>query len=343
MPYGLVMTGTVAPSGTLLRSPVFDTGFIGGIAALALGSAFLVVVRPELFGLVLFLDVWLLGYHHVFSTFTRFLGDRATAGEHLALLTWWPLGIAATVAAVGLSAGAWVLTTVYLYWQWFHYTRQSWGIARAYERSSGEPLPESPLLFTATFYSVPLWGILHRSHQDPEQFLMVDVWTVPIPGLLVAAAAVAAMALVLSTAVARYRAWRRGQLPVAHTLMVLSHLAVFAVGYLVIDNIDFGWLAINIWHNAQYVAFVWLANNRQANRSNRPGIMKRLSSDGRMAQYLLASVTASTAAYIAVGLTLATVVTPVIVYQAINFHHYVVDGRIWKSRTQRRRTLEKLR
>lgn len=324
------MTGIVVEHPQWLRGPRFDAGFIGGTAVVALGSALIVVSRPELFALVMVLDVWLLGYHHVISTFSRFLVDPATVRQHRDLLTWWPLGIAASVTAIGVGVGPWALATIYLYWQWFHYARQSWGIARAYERRAGGRLPESPMLFAAIFTSVPLWGILHRSHQSPDRFLLVDVWTVPVPGLVVDIAGAAALVLVAVGIGSRWRAWQRGQLPVAHSLMVVSHLVVFAFGYVVIDDIDTGWLAINIWHNTQYIAFVWHVNNRQA--ADDPGLLHRLSGDGRLVPYLAVSVAASTAIYAVLGLTLAAAVTPIIVYQAINFHHYVVDGRIWRHR-----------
>ena len=326
------MTGTVVRQQDWLRSRNFDIGFIGGSAALGLSAGLIVIIRPELFGLVLVLDLWLLGYHHVISTFTRFVVDRATIRNHMDLLTWWPIAIAALVAALGYGIGPWTLVTIYLYWQWFHYLRQSWGVGRAYERRSSVALPESPVLYAAMFHAVPLWGILHRSRQAPEQFLGVEVWTIPVPGPVVDAVGLAAVVLVGLTVHARFGAWRRGELPVAHTLMLVSHLTVFLCGYVVIDSIDTGWLTINVWHNVQYIAFVWHANNCGSASTNRRGLARHLGGTGRLAPYLLLCLAASTALYIALGLTLAAAATPVIVYQTINFHHYVVDGSIWKAR-----------
>ena len=325
------MTGALVAQSQLLRSPPFDRALIGGTAALALGAGVLVVAEPGLFGLVLLLDLWLLGYHHVFSTFTRFVVDRAALREHRTLLTRWPAGIAGAVAVVGIGIGPWALVTIYLYWQWFHYVRQSWGIARAYQRTAGGSIPEPGPLFSAIFWAVPVWGILHRSHQDPDQFLFVDVWTLPVASFVADLAGVVAAILILVGVVSRARAWIRGDLPVAHTLMVLSHLSVFAVGYVVIDDIDTGWLTINIWHNAQYILFVWHANNRQVDRDRRAGFVHAICASNRIGWYLVASIVASTVIYGVLGLTLAAA-TSVIVYQVINFHHYVTDGRIWKTR-----------
>ena len=315
-----------------LRSKRFDLTFIVGTAALALASAGVVVAKPSLFVLVMALDVWLLGYHHVISTYSRLCADRDSMREHIGMLTWVPAAVLAGVVIVGFGVGFWALATVYLYWQWFHYTRQSWGVARVYERKSAVSVPEDPLLFAAVFYLLPLWGILHRSHRAPDEFLGLDVWTLPVPGWLVDSVGVVAVAALAALAAIRFRSWRAGRLPVAHTMFLASHLTVFAVGYLLIDDIDHGWLSINVWHNAQYIAFVWYFNNRKAEGATSPGLVLRLSDRSRVATYLMVSVLASTVIYLTLQMTLALVVAPVIIYQTINFHHYVVDGTIWKVR-----------
>ena len=107
-----------------LRGGVFDLGFIVGIAALALASGALAAYEPRWFTPILVTDLWLLGYHHVVTTFTRLCFDRASLRAHRFLITWLPLIVLAGVAALAAGAGLWVLASVYLYWQWFHYTRQ---------------------------------------------------------------------------------------------------------------------------------------------------------------------------------------------------------------------------
>jgi hypothetical protein len=71
------MSSAVHPdSGGWLRSRRFDAFFIGGIAFVALASGAIIAARPELFLMIFLADLWLLGYHHVVSTFTR----RFTSG-----------------------------------------------------------------------------------------------------------------------------------------------------------------------------------------------------------------------------------------------------------------------
>lgn len=327
------MTAGVVGHQEMLRSRTFDGVFVGGIAAVAIASALVVAAVPSLFGIVLLLDVWLLGYPHVVATFGRFATDDSTRAAHRGLLVWWPPAIAAAVVLLALGVGLWAVATVYFFWQWFHYVRQSWGVTRAYERKAAAPPPEHPVLLLAAFYSVPVWGLLHRSSQAPETFLGVGLRTVPVPALLVDAAGAVALAVVAAVVLVRFQAWRRGDLPVVHTLMVSSHVAVFAVGYLVIDDLDTGWLAVNIWHNAQYLAFVWHVTNRQGAKTSDPSVPGLIDRIGRrFVTFLLATIVVSTVIYVVVGLTLAALVPPLIVYQAVNFHHYVVDGQIWKLR-----------
>src|SRR5688572_3853692 len=115
-----------------LRSPAFDAFFILGIPAVALSVSGLITLKPELFLLVFTLDLWLLGYHHVAATFTRVCFDFESFRSHKSLITVLPILVIVAVLAAVAVAGLWLIATVYLYWQWWHYTRQSEGIQKAY-------------------------------------------------------------------------------------------------------------------------------------------------------------------------------------------------------------------
>jgi hypothetical protein len=338
----IALQATVPPAGWL-RSRSFDLWFILGIAAVALLSGAVVVARPSLFGLVLFLDLWLLGYHHVVATYTRLCFDRDSFITHRFLVVWLPPLVLATTVLLAVGIGPWVLATVYLYWQWFHYTRQSWGISQGYRRKSGGLVTEGERLSMLTFYLPPLWGILHRSHQAPAEFLGLELRTLPVPSLLVDIVGTAALTMLAWWIAGRLVAWWRGQLPWAHTLFVLSHLAVFYVGYLGIDSINHGWLVLNIWHNAQYVIFVWLFNTNRFKNGVDPKarFLSRISQPDRKIIYFVTCFAISTLLYLTIWIGIETfqshfeaVLLPLalIVYQTINFHHYIVDALIWKLR-----------
>lgn len=338
----------IAPQTGWLRSRQFDVTFVQGVAALALLSGAIVVARPELFKFVLIADLWLLGYHHVIATFTRLAFDKKSLREYRFFVFVLPVLVFAATFGLAWSVGVWVIATVYLYWQWFHYTRQSWGISQVYRAKSGGLVDDGPLFSKLSFYLIPAWGILYRSWQAPDTFLFVELRVIPVPELLVDVVGVAAVASILAWGYRRIQLWRNGRLPVAHTWYMLSHYAVFLVGYLLIADITFGWLVINVWHNAQYILFVWLFNtNRFKNGiDSNAQFLSKISQSNNILRYLLICVAISTLIYLT-GLLIASnqfvagLPMVVILFQAINFHHYIVDSRIWKVRKKpMRETLE---
>ena len=66
-----------------LRNARFDLTLIGGVALLALVSGLVVLLNPDLFVIVLVLDLWCLGYPHVISTFTRLSDPQLFAASHV--------------------------------------------------------------------------------------------------------------------------------------------------------------------------------------------------------------------------------------------------------------------
>jgi hypothetical protein len=196
-------------------------------------------------------------------------------------------------------------------------------------------------LTKAAFYLVPLWGILYRSWQAPDKFLGLEVKTLPVPGIAVDIVAVASIACAACWLGLRLRAIWRGGEPPLYTLYAVTHLAVFAIGYIVVSDISPGWLIINIWHNAQYLLFVWLYNARRHGGDGVPTGARLLSWMSRPAHWpiYLAVCLAGTAIFYGLITYLANLAfaglaagVTLIFYQAVNFHHYVVDSIIWKLR-----------
>jgi hypothetical protein len=126
-------------------------------------------------------------------------------------------------------------------------------------------------------------------------------------------------------------------------LYILSHVLIFVVGYVVIDNVTAGWLVANVWHNAQYILFVWLFNNRRFEGRSEPQarFLSIISQRRNFFLYIGVSLAVSSLVYTIIGsalpfLQLPALAAAAIVYQTINFHHYVVDAVIWRSRKPKR-------
>jgi hypothetical protein len=338
-------TATLRPySFGWLRGATFDLSYILGIAAIALCTGAIVVMQPRLFPLIIFLDLWLLGYHHVISTFTRLAFDRDSFLENRFLVIGLPPLVLIGVTLAWMVIGAWVIPTVYLYWQWFHYTRQSYGIARIYKRKGNPAAILDDRLTQAMLYLIPFWGILHRSYQAPEKFLWMPVKTLPVPALLVIVVGIASVVTIAWWSLQQLRALAKGQLVFGHTLYILSHAVIFVTGYILIPDINQGWLIVNIWHNLQYILLVWMFNNNRFKTGidARHRFISTISQRKKVTVYFTVCLGISTAVYLTLYLLLTKVSSAfalaaaaplvLIAYQAINFHHYIVDALIWKVR-----------
>ena len=331
-------------AGGTMRNRSFDLLFVGGLAAIGFTAGGAAAIVPALFLPLLILDLWLFGYHHVIATFTRLAFDRASLRQHRFLVFYLPPLVLAVVAGAAIGIGAWVVASTYLYWQWWHYTRQSYGIHQIYRQKDGPRTFGSPRLALGLIYIVPLWGIAHRSHQGATEFLSLELKTLPVPGEVVAALGVVSAALIGAWLVQQALAWRAGRLAGWHSAYLASHVAIFVVGYMLIGDIDHGWLAINVWHNAQYILIVWMVNQNRFGDGVDPQarFLSTLSQPSHVVRYFVVSLAITTAVY---GLlTSVLAVAPetglplaIIAYQTINFHHYVVDSFIWKVRAPRLR------
>jgi hypothetical protein len=337
------MSDVIIPVATLnwawLRNPRFDLTFIFGLPAVAILTGLVILKWPHLFVPILILDLWFLGYHHVIATYTRLCFDRKSFSEHWPLLVGLLPVVAIATLAVAYSFGLWTIVSIYFYWQWFHYTRQSWGISRAYRGKERAALYEDGWLDQAIFYALPVLGILYRSYQDAGLFIGLELRVIPVSSAIVNAAAAATIILIVLWVFRRFQAWRERRLALVHTLYLLTHLGIFLVSYILIEDITYGWLVINIWHNGQYILFVWMFNMRRFNQGVDPEarFLSYISQPGRLGLYLGTCLAITGVIYLGIlgtlnSLFFAGLSATIVLYQIVNFHHYIVDANIWKVR-----------
>jgi hypothetical protein len=137
------------------------------------------------------------------------------------------------------------------------------------------------------------------------------------------------------------------EIPVAYLAYFGSHILIYFSAYVLFTELNYGWLTINIWHNAQYILFVWLYNNRRYNGKPEAAtrFLPAISQDGRFTLYFSTTLTITTVVYffflpyvtgtVSTAFAMTAAMASVIVYQTINFHHYVVDSVIWKLGSRR--------
>lgn len=322
----------------------FDLGFIVGIALLAGVMASATVLQADLFWPMLTLHTWLFGYEHLVATGTRLFG-RPDERARFFWLTWGvPPLVLLGLYAVGRAYGLTGVYVLYFVGQLHHTVRQSWGVAQQYRQRAGGLPWDRPWLSQLTLWSVAVWGLLHRCAQEPTEFLFIPFWLPQVPGLWVTLSAGVCLGLWTLWAVQRVAAYRRGELALGHTLYMASHFVVYLASYVLIDHLCSGWLLVNVWHNVQYIAFVWLYNRRRfaAGVDPQARTLSWLSQPGwpRLLLYGLASIALALPFYYGLprlGLRLDTlwhtvVPSAITLGLTLTFHHYIVDAVVWKRR-----------
>lgn len=326
-----------------LKDRPFDLTLIVGITVLASAMGFAVALMPSLFLPLLAFHTWCFGFDHVIATFTKLAGAPEDRRRNRFLIWGLPFLMLGATLLIGQTAGLGVLNTTYFLFQWFHTTRQSWGVAQSYRRAAGGLAWDPPWLSEVTLWCIPIVGILHRCQQQPTEFLYMDLYLPKVPQAAVLVATIVAAVLVGYFGWTRLVALRRGQLSLPHTLYMGTHFFVFAVGYLVIDNLMAGWLLVNVWHNVQYLAYVWMHNRRRFDGNVRADarILSWICQPGwqRGVGYFVGCLAISTPLFAAIYFLTGQadqwmggklISLTVVVALTVNFHHYIVDGIIWK-------------
>jgi hypothetical protein len=326
---------------TYIRSREFDITLLAAPIVAGLATALMVAADSRLYPILLLADLWLLGYHHIVATYTRLAFDPTSLRRNRFLAV--DMLVLVTVAAMGiaLTAGPWVIASAFLYLQWFHYMRQSYGIARMYYRATPEgQVPGSRDLMTdLAIYFVPIYGIAQRSATMGDRFLGLPVKPLVLPEPLLILLGFAAAAAVLAWIVRILRAALNDTLDLQYTGFVASHIVIFLVAYVGMEDVNTGWLAINVWHNFQYVLIVWMSNAKQYANGIDPAarFLSRLSQPGRVMKYFACCVAITTLLYAAIDrLTVLALgggmAATLGVYMGLNFHHHIVNALIWKRR-----------
>jgi hypothetical protein len=313
---------------TLLLAPLF-TGLV--VAAITVGN-------PRLFPVLLFADVWLLGYHHVVATYTRLAFDRSSLRTNRFLAVDLLVLMIGAVFLLTLWGGAWVIATAFLYLQWFHYMRQGYGLSRMYFRATDRSKGTARDFTTdAVVYTVPIYCIAQRSATMGDTFLGSPVATVVLPASVIAILGGLAAASVAVWTLQAASDWWHRRLDLHYAAFVASHVLIFLVGYVIVDDVNIGWLAVNVWHNFQYVLVVWMVNTKRFARGIDPAarLLSMISQPDRIWVYFGTCLAISTFVYFNVNQVTAAVLGGSLaatlgVYMGINFHHYVVDALIWK-------------
>jgi hypothetical protein len=134
--------------------------------------------------------------------------DSASFKEYRWLVIGLPFVVVAVVAFLYAGYGVVAINTVYFYWQWFHYTRQSYGISKVYGKKDVNLSRIDQQLSSILIYSVSIWCVLYRSCQNPESFLFMPIKMLSTPYWLMAAGAMISILLMGVWGVRQLNSWR---------------------------------------------------------------------------------------------------------------------------------------
>jgi hypothetical protein len=323
-----------------IRSPQFDATLVTApsVAGLTVGLA--ATASPALFPVLLISDIWLLGYHHVVATYTRLAFSRDSLRQHRFLAVDLLLIVLVVSVATALWYGPWLIASAFLYLQWFHYMRQGYGIARMYYRATPEGKTAGrDWIADLTLYFVPIYGIAYRSATMGDRFLGLPVKAIVLPEVAVGALGVAAAAAVVVWWARTGLAMIRGDANTNYAAFIMSHIVIFLTGYVLIDDVNVGWLTVNVWHNLQYVMVVWMVNAKRyaGGVDPRARFISSISQPNHIVAYFGSCLAIATVVYLNLNLVTsalfgAGLAATAGIYMGINFHHYAVDALIWKRR-----------
>lgn len=329
---------SMASGGLLAGHPRFEWVFIFGTLVAALVFGGVAAISPTWLIVAVLFDIWLFANPHVVATYAR-IGTRATdIKRHWFLIFLLPVIVFVGVVTTALAYEVAGLFTLYFIAQTYHITRQSYGIARALKRVESSPFCPDRLA-EGLIYLFPVWGLLARCADAPQAFLGYPIQLPLVPAQAADMAGLVASACGVWWLQRQYRRVLAGESNWRHDGFVLSHVCVSLVAYIWIADITVGWLVVNVWHNLQYLFFVWLQNLRR-DRQGKGSVSPEadlIALWKSAAKYGCLCLVLGAALYQAVdwaGMQLLWLGLPMVLiaHFTVNFHHYLADGVIWKRR-----------
>ena len=217
-------------------------------------------------GWYVILGVGVVNGPHLISTWTRVYllpGERFKRPVRYWVIPGLAMAFAITADATGGLCLRLVRSTIF-YWATWHFVAQSWGVMRIYQRKHGaaertEARLEKALIFLPAFFCA-----LHRLYTGPWTLFGIEVihlrptaWLVNGFGALIVA--LAAVYLLVWFAGGKQRPAYEWVRPAYLGFNFLG----FAMPFLVIRDGNSAFGAAALWHAVQYIAIVWLYNDRR--------------------------------------------------------------------------------
>lgn len=322
-----------------MRNATFDRLFVFGIPLIGIMMAAFALFIPHSANAILTFDILFLSNHHVIATYMRLAYD-SDRSQHKFLIIYLPVLI--TLAVIGLVFLGYIswMFTIFIHWQWFHYGKQSAGINKTFSFKLKSTEQGNWQFNRFIFYMTPVVTFLMMGSRGTTLFLGRRVFLLPVSSQIANVMGMITLLLLILWMAYQVKGWLQGKLATIHFAYLLSHHLIYLVGYVLIENLTIGWIALSVWHNLQYISYVWHFNTTHVQRNPRPynRFMELIAQPKYVFLYAICGVVftyffyrginmMARAGQPMIGLPLFFIANQIIIY-----HHYAVDAYIWKLR-----------
>jgi hypothetical protein len=208
---------------------------------------------------------FVLSEFHLGATYDAIMRRRLWRQRHTDVLLI-PLIILALSYALSMSGQATLLTSIAMYAAVWHRGRQSFGVARFYQRHVGGPTSRGhDVLFRGAIYLPMLAATLAYTHLAPKEYEGESYLALNVGGETTSAIGVAAMCWVI--AYLAWTLWRSREIRIhpGERWVVLAHAIAFGSSYaLGASNASF-LLVLAVHHEVQYLYFTYAIAQHSAN------------------------------------------------------------------------------
>lgn len=314
----------------LLRSPTFDTIFIFGSLLIAFLIALTIAEADDIYITSFFLVI--LSDTHAIATYSRIFSDKISFKKYYHFVSWTPVVVVLLALYVFTEFGLRAGLTTYFVLQWFHYTRQSYGISRAY--LSKHKIPEAKWFTQAVIFAIPVWGLATRLQPDQPKFLIENLYHLPLSVGALNTIYVLALTIVVLWFLNQFNTWERGDFSLGYFLYMLSHFIVFYIAFVWFDNLTLGWVFVAAWHPIQYIFFLWHFQNEQFKDLKRKAFMFyfALYPIVFIGFFIVLAYATDVLRDVRPHTTMIAQIVPLGLFAslAFNFNHYLIDAVVWR-------------
>jgi len=286
---------------------------------LVVSSSFLITSNANIFPYIFFIDVWLFSHPHAISTFFKSATLDKFPLNRLLLI----LGIITTSLSLATYFyGSVVLFNIYFYWQWFHYSRQNYGIAIASHAYKGHTLRRIEIFF---LHFMPALALLVLASKGSLNFLN---YYIAFPDMTVESSMLKNIYFLsfLSWGFFQLISFTRREFSATTFINSLSAFALYYWVYIYSDNFILGWLGMTFYHNIQYLIFNW----------SRGQFKMSLLKDKSIIFFYLLITAFSILLYGSISAFNLLVNSPfipisLVLIFSLNILHYLCDSVVWRN------------